>query len=133
MTGAKSGFEHIIIPGQPVTKKNHQIARCVKGKPVVVQSKVYRAYEKAALNTLLGYKGKRFSGPVQVTVKYWIKDNRRPDLNNLMAATADILEKAGVIRNDRDIISWDGSRIVGISHNPRTEIFITSMEMRLWE
>jgi Holliday junction resolvase RusA-like endonuclease len=109
----------LVIPGQPATKKNSQVARCVNGKPVVIQSKFYRAYEKVALNALLGFRGPRFSGPVEVTVHYWLKDNRRPDLNNLMAATADILEKAGLIHNDRDIISWDGSRIVGVSPHPR--------------
>jgi Holliday junction resolvase RusA-like endonuclease len=124
---------HLVIPGQPATKKNSQVARCVKGKPVVLQSKVYRAYEKAALTALLAYRGERFSGPVEVSVLYWLKDNRRPDLNNLMAATADILEKAGVIINDRDIISWDGSRIMGTSHQPRAEITIRSVERRLWE
>jgi Holliday junction resolvase RusA-like endonuclease len=53
-------------------------------------------------------------------------DNRsKPDLNNLGAATADILEKAGIIENDRLIVSWDGSRIMGIDReNPRAEITI---------
>ena len=102
------------------------------GKPLVLQSKSYRAYEKMALKSLMEYQGERFSGSVEVTAHYWLKDNRRPDLNNLMAATADILEKAGVIRNDRDIVSWDGSRIMGVSHNPRVEIIITSMDRQLW-
>lgn len=128
MTGARSTSEHIVILGQPVTKKNSQMARCVNGRPMIIQSKVYRAYEKAALGSLGQYRGRRFSGPVEVTVHYWLKDNRRPDLNNLMAATADILEKAGIIRNDRDIISWDGSRIMGSSPNPRAEIVIRAAD-----
>ena len=128
MTGARVESEHIIIPGPPTTKKNSQVARCINGRWVIIQSKVYRAYEKAALGSLGQYRGRRFSGPVEVTVHYWLKDNRRPDLNNLMAATADILEKAGIIRNDRDIISWDGSRIMGSSPNPRAEITIRAAE-----
>lgn len=49
----------------------------------------------------------------------------RPDLINLEEATADILERAGIIINDRNIVSWDGSRIVGIDkQNPRVEIEI---------
>jgi Holliday junction resolvase RusA-like endonuclease len=85
-----------------------------------------------ALKSLMEYQGERFSGPVEVTVYYWLKDNRRPDLNNLMAATADILEKAGVIRNDRDIVSWDGSRIMGTSPNPRAEVNIRSIGRGWW-
>jgi len=121
----------LIIPGQPVTKKNSQVARCVNGKPVIIQSKAYRAYEEMALKALLACPRAEFSGPVEVTANYWLKDNRRPDLNNLMAATADILEKAGVIPNDREIMSWDGSRIMGTSPNPRVEITIRAVHRRL--
>jgi Holliday junction resolvase RusA-like endonuclease len=71
-----------------------------------------------------------FAGPVVVTVHYWLKDKRRPDLNNLMAATADILEEAGVIVDDREIVSWDGSRIMGTSPNPRAEITIKEADRR---
>jgi len=52
-------------------------------------------------------------------------DRRVPDLINLLQATADILEKARVIEDDKDIISFDGSKIMGIDKdNPRTEITI---------
>lgn len=121
---AMDNHARIIIPGGPATKKNSQVIRCYNGKPVVIQSKSYRTYEKAALKALQPYQNLKFSGPVEVTALYWLKDNRRPDLNNLMAATADILEKAGIVKNDRDIISWDGSRIMGTSPNPRAEIVI---------
>jgi len=116
----------LTIPGRPVPKKNSMVVRCINGKPVVVQSRTYRDYEKQALRSLADYRGPRFSGPVEVTAGYWLADHRRPDLNNLMAATADILEKAGIIRNDRDIISWDGSRIMGVSPTPRTDITLRS-------
>jgi Holliday junction resolvase RusA-like endonuclease len=122
----------IKIPGRPVPKKNSMMARCINGKPLIIQSKTYREYEKMALLSLADYQGPRFSGPVQVKASYWLADNRRPDLNNLMAATADILEKAGIIANDRDIVSWDGSRIMGVSPEPRTEIIITSVDRQLW-
>jgi Holliday junction resolvase RusA-like endonuclease len=121
----------LIIPGQPATKKNSQMARCVNGKPVVLQSKAYRTYEKMAFKALLACPRAEFAGPVVVTVHYWLKDKRRPDLNNLMAATADILEKAGVISDDREIVSWDGSRIMGTSPNPRAEITIKALDRRL--
>ena len=121
----------LVIPGQPATKKNSQMARCVGGKPVVIQSKAYRAYEKMALQALLACPRVEFSGPVAVTVHYWLKDNRRPDLTNLLQATADILEKATIIGNDREIISWDGSRIMGVSPEPRVEITIKALNRRM--
>jgi hypothetical protein len=63
-----------------------------------------------ALKALLACPRAEFSGPVAVTVHYWLKNNQRPDLNNLMAATADILEKAGVIRNDRGRLPHYGNK-----------------------
>ncbi len=57
-------------------------------------------------------------------------DNRsKPDLINLEEATADILEVAGVVENDRNIVSWDGSRIMGIDRDsPRVEIEIQEVQ-----
>jgi len=73
----------------------------------------------------MGYRGARFTGRVAVKALYWMPDKRRPDLINLEEATADILEAAGIIDNDRNIVSWDGSRIVGVDkENPRAEITI---------
>jgi len=46
-------------------------------------------------------------------------------LLNLLQATADILEKAGIIDNDKNIRSFDGSRIAGVDRDrPRVEINI---------
>jgi len=60
---------------------------------------------------------------VVVCAVYWLASRSRwPDLVGLLQATGDILEEAGVIANDRNIVSWDGSRIAGVSPNPRAEI-----------
>ena len=122
--------KQLVISGQPITKKNSQVIRCINGYPLVNQSKAYRAYEKMALKAMLVYPGETIVGPVAVKVLYWLKDRRRPDLTNLLQATADILEKAGVIANDRNIVSWDGSRIMGVSRNPRAEITIRPVSQR---
>jgi Holliday junction resolvase RusA-like endonuclease len=54
----------------------------------------------------------------------------KPDLINLEEATADILEAAGIIINDRNIVGWDGSRIAGVdAKNPRVEIEIEEVEV----
>jgi len=57
-------------------------------------------------------------------------DRRKPDLLGLLQATADILEKAQIIDNDRNVVSFDGSRIMGVDkQNPRVEIEIESCEV----
>jgi Holliday junction resolvase RusA-like endonuclease len=63
---------------------------------------------------------------VQVTARYWMPNRRSwPDLMGLLQATCDILERAGIIENDRNVVSLDGSEIVGVDReNPRAEIRI---------
>jgi Holliday junction resolvase RusA-like endonuclease len=118
----------IVIPGQPITKKNSQIPIVLpNGRGMIIQSKGFRRYEKDCLRELMTYSGPRnMDMPIWITVKYWLRNRRsRPDLINLIAATSDILEKAGIVVNDRQFECWDGSEIVGISpNNPRVEITI---------
>jgi Holliday junction resolvase RusA-like endonuclease len=118
-------ISHIVINGQPITKKNSQQIIIAGKRPCVIPSKAFKAYEKLARAQLYLYPV-RYQGPVEVTCLYWLKDARVPDLCNLLAATHDILEHCGIIDNDKNIISVDGSRIAGIDReNPRVEITIT--------
>jgi Holliday junction resolvase RusA-like endonuclease len=95
----------------------------------VLQSKQYRQYEEDCLKQLMICRA-RFAGPVRMKCLYWMPDRRRPDLLGLLQATADILEKAQIIDNDRNVVSFDGSRIAGVDReNPRVEIEIESCEV----
>jgi Holliday junction resolvase RusA-like endonuclease len=118
----------LVLPGQPFTKKNSQriIVNRRTGKPLILPSKRYREYADAACRHLKAqYRGPAFEGPVEVCAVYYLASRSRwPDLVGLLQATGDILEEAGVITNDRNIVSWDGSRIAGVSENPRAEIEI---------
>lgn len=122
----------ITIPGRPITKKNHQqiCKNWRTGGRFIAQSEAYQNYETECLWHLKTYRGPKFTGPVRVTCRYWMPNRRSwPDLPGLYQATADILEKAGIIDNDRNIISMDGSRIVGIDRErPRVEIEIEEVE-----
>lgn len=82
-----------------------------------------------ALKCLLQWGNIQFTGQVQVEAYYWMPDRRsRPDLLGLEQATADILEKAGIISNDRNIARWGDSCIMGVDKtNPRAEIEITEL------
>lgn len=115
----------LTISGRAVPKKNHPVM--VAGRNLILPSKAFRAYEKDALKQLMAWGNQFVPGFVWVRAEYWLPDKRWwPDLVGLMQGTGDILEKAGLIANDRNIVSWDGSKIVGIDkENPRTEIYIT--------
>ena len=55
---------------------------------------------------------------------FYVPDFRR-DFINLLSAPADALQKAGIVKNDRQIKCVDRSRPAGIDKdNPRTEIEI---------
>ena len=117
----------IVLPGRPITKKNSQqiIYNRRTKKRQVIQSEYYQNYETACLWYLKKYRVK-YPGPVQVTARYWMPNRRSwPDLMGLLQATCDILESAGIIKNDRNVVSLDGSRIMGVDKkNPRAEIEI---------
>ena len=91
----------------------------------LLPSKAFEVYQDIALWQLKKYK-ERFDGNVHVQCKYYLPNNAHwPDLVGLLQATSDILEKSGILENDRLIVSYDGSRIMGIDkENPRAEIFI---------
>ena len=132
------------ILGRPLPKKNNPIVRVIprrgakrckccnnwtKVRFIVSQPKRYRDFEKDSALELLDQKNKMrlrtIKEPVHCKVLYWIEDLRMPDLQNLQEATADILQASTIIKDDRQIISWDGSRIVEIDReNPRQEIFL---------
>lgn len=117
---------NIILKGRPITKKNHQRIVVAGNRRFVVQSKRYLEYESDCLWQIRDQCDVMTKEKVSLQVLYYLPDKRsRPDLINLLQATCDILEKGRVIENDRNIVSFDGSRIIGIdSVLPRAEIYI---------
>lgn len=133
------GFEKIkiTIPLAPVSKKNSMriATNRATGRPILLQSKNYLEYEKAA-----GYflKPLGIDYPVNVKANFYTKTRRRVDLTNLENAIADVLVKYNVLTDDnRNIIySMDGSRVFYDKKNPRTEIEITRIpesEFEKWD
>ena len=122
------------ISGRPITKKNHcQIITNPKTKrPMLIQSAQYRQYEKDFIKQLDKNLKGSFSKEARLHLRasYYFSDRRgKADLVNLLQATQDILQKAGVYADDSQIISLDGSRICGINkENPRAEITIEIIE-----
>lgn len=110
----------------PITKKNHgRIVRNRRtGKPLMLPSEQYEAYEKNAGWFL---KPMGIDYPVNVKCLYFMPTRRRVDLVNLLECTDDVLVKYGVIKDDNStiVVSHDGSRVLYDKDRPRTEIIIT--------
>lgn len=46
------------------------------------------------------------------------------DANGFYQALADFLQKAGIVKNDRQIKQWDGARLRKDRDNPRIEVWL---------
>ena len=111
------------IYGNPATKKNAQQIVYVKGRPMVVPSKVYKNYEKQCKGQIpaLG-----IDYLVSLRIKYYRKTHHIVDASNLYECTDDVLVKYGCLKDDntRIVQDHDGSRVYFDKDNPRAEISI---------
>lgn len=116
-----------VLPGNPVTKKNSQRIITVCGRPKIVPSKQYKAYEEmCGWNLPARLKAAKIAYLVNLKCVYYMQTHRRVDLVNLLEATCDILVKYGVLEDDNCniVVSHDGSRVEYDKENPRVEIEI---------
>lgn len=118
-----------IITGRPPTKKNSAMVTKY-GK--VLPSFAYRKWEPHAIEELrLQWQGKpAITRPVLLRVRYYMYNRQGwPDLLGLLQATCDVLEKAKVIINDRNVAAFTPDTcIMGVTmEDPRTEIEIYSL------
>ena len=116
----------VTIPGRQLTKKRHY--RNKRGGGFYL-SQDFKIYEKAALTWLMQWGNVWIPGRVIVCAHYYPPDKRgHPDIDNLYATWGDILQKAGLIENDK-FIKWGDSDIMEPDRdNPRVELVITSRE-----
>ena len=121
-----------LIPVTPVSKKNSQriVTNRITGKPIIIPSPQYEAYEQSASYFLRPKPAKPIDYPVTVRCIFYMPTRRKVDKSNLEEAAHDVLVKYHVLADDnRDIIaSTDGSRVFYDKDNPRTEIEITPYE-----
>lgn len=107
----------------PRTKKNH--GRIVmRGKhPRLLPSEAFEVFEKKATLLLSHRRGllKPIDYPVNARVVFY-RDALRGDAVGYYQAIADVLEKAGIVSDDKWIVSWDGSTLAKDASNPRLEI-----------
>ena len=116
----------ITIPLDPKSKKNKQNIVYAHGRPIIVQSEIYKKYEKAC-QPYIPKMVAPIDYPVNVQCVFYRETKRAVDLTNLLGAIDDILVKYGVLADDnRNILAThDGSVVYWDKENPRTEITIT--------
>lgn len=120
----------LTIIGAPVTKSNSQrIMRGKAGRPFVSQSAAYVAWERSALEQLACIFGPAFAPkatnvPVSLRATFY-RARHTGDLGNYLKALCDVIERSGLIENDRLIQSFDGSRLAHDPRNPRVEFEVS--------
>lgn len=119
------------IWGKPTTKKNSmRIVRNKKtGLPFIMQSSQQKSWARAAVMQLRT-QFTEFGAPCAITepvnmsaIVY--RERATGDLLNYLAAVSDALEAAGVIVNDKQVVSLDGSRLDKDAKRPRVEVELT--------
>lgn len=113
----------ITLYGEPVTKKNSRQFVHAGGKPVIIPSKAYLAYCEKCLWQIKARDRMRISEPVEISYSYFLKRRGKVDLDNLVAATNDILQAGDVLADDDWIMRIIAEKATG-QPDPRVEIEI---------
>lgn len=127
-------FSTIIIPLEPRTKKNSQQIRRNRatGKQFVAPSNTFLVYQNQCFPYLyrLRSNAESLQYPLNVKCLFYMPTHRRVDLVNLLEAIDDILVHYKMIVDDSAayIGGHDGSRVLYDKENPRTEIYITTLD-----
>jgi len=115
------------ILGKPITKKNHSqiITNRKTGRPCLIPSKQYLQYEADSIIQIPSSARLGLDVPCYVQTIFYMPDNRRVDVSNLISSAHDILVSGGVLADDNRNIA---AQVVGWcetdKENPRTEIII---------
>ena len=121
----------IIIPLLCRSKKNSEeiIVNPRTNKPMIIQSKYYRQFEKDCGYFLKRY-AKHIDYPINLKCTFIVPNKRKRDLTNLENSIADILIKYGVIEDDNSeiVVGWDGSRVIYEKGKEETIIEINKIE-----
>lgn len=123
------------VSGAPRAKKNSMRLVKHRGRIIPIPSKAWMKWASEALirtgaiETQLRLNAtETIRVPVNCRALFYCDTARSVDIVNLMEGLADLLEKRGVIENDRQIIQWDGTRKFIDRENPRVEVVLEAVE-----
>jgi Holliday junction resolvase RusA-like endonuclease len=113
------------VLGAPRTKKCHQRILRFGRFNKVVPSTAWMAFRDIAVPQL---RRQWQSPPIEVDVNCratFYRDRAVGDAVGFYQSIADVLEEAGVVADDKHIVSWNGSRLDKDASRPRIEIELT--------
>lgn len=121
----------IKIPLKCPSKKNSQQIIYRNGRPLIIQSSQYLAFEQNCAYFLKRF-ARHIETPVNLKCTFYVPDRRRRDLVNLLNAIQDVLVKHDVIADDNYNIvqSVDGSKIIYWKGREETIVEITEGDVK---
>lgn len=103
------------IKGRVISKKNnwHPIRR--GNRTMIITSPRWKVFEKDAVSQLKEQQGtkKTIKSEVYIDYTFLMKGKGNSDTSNMITSIDDLLEKAGIIENDRLVTSGSFQRIIG--------------------
>lgn len=127
MSGGTS--QVIVLLGSVPPKKNSRQIFVRQGRVINVPSVGYKNWEESCLWQLKAYK------PILdvitgLTMTFWVPDNRRRDLDNMLGSVMDVLVKAEIIPDDTwQLVPEITIKAGGVDKaNPRCEINIVTKQ-----
>lgn len=121
----------LTIPGIPRTKKNSQRVVPRGGRHIPLPSKAWEEWAADAVPKLQFWAQQMRLAPLARPLNcaaLFYRDANRGDAAGFYQGLADILEKAGIVANDKWIVSWDESRLCKDASRPRVELVLTHAE-----
>jgi len=126
-----------VLHGPPRTKKTSNRIVQIRGKnggrgfTKILPSEAHEAWHRAAMQEALLVKAviRRAGvvlplvGSVNVRAMFY-RERLSGDAVGYYQALADLLEDAGIVANDSQVESWDGSRLLKDAGNPRVEVLL---------
>jgi len=115
----------LILPNSIRSKKNSKRIYGFGKFKKVLPSEAYLAWEEDARRAVVSQLScdfKLITDDVSINAQIYYK-GQQPDLSGCLESCGDAME--GILfENDKQIVSWDGSRLIHCKEHPRTEITI---------
>jgi Holliday junction resolvase RusA-like endonuclease len=105
----------IDIRAEVRSKKNSRILTAVKGKYRSFSSSAYAAFCEEAKQQIMIQKIPPQAPPYEIWYRFYLKGNKRIDLDNAIASINDILQEMRVIDDDQNIVHLHARKMKGCS------------------
>ena len=110
--------------GAPRTKKTHNQLRMSGGRLKVIPSAAWMRWRDECLKQVHPWMRLRDQA-YNVSADFY-RERATGDAVGFYTGLADVLEEAGIVSNDRFLVSWEGSRLLVDREHPRTEITLAA-------